>query len=302
MVGFAGVSGLHPLETKGALVVGKICVVTGANAGIGYVTALELARMGATVVMLCRSRERGEAAQAAIVAATGNRQVELILADFSALSSVRAAATTLLARQSRIDVLVNNAGLYVDGQQHSADGYELMFAVNHLAPFLFTNLLLDTLKATAPARIVTVASSGHTSGRGRFDARLGCTAEGFRAYAESKLANVLFTYELARRLEGSGVTANCLHPGVVRTNLATTTQGLFSFVFGLFRPFMLTPEQGAQTSIYLASAAEVEGVTGKYFANRRAVSSSLLSHDQTRQQHLWNLSEDLVQTAASIGA
>ena len=282
--------------------IGKVCVVTGATTGIGYVTALELARKGATVVLLCGSRERGEAAQATLIAQTGNQQVELVLADFSALASVRAVAATLLARHPRIDVLVNNTERFVAGQQRSADGYELTFAVNHLAPFLFTKLLLDALKAAASARIVTVASTAHERGRGRFDPRLGCAAEGFRAYAESKLANVLFTYALARRLEGSSVTANCLHPGAVRTNVAPPTKGLFSFFFGLFRPFMLTPEQAAQTSIYLASAAKVEGVTGKYFANCRAVTSSLLSRNQTLQQHLWNLSEDLVQTAVAVGA
>ena len=281
--------------------IGKVCVVTGATTGIGQITALELARMGATVVLLCRNRERGEAAQAAMVAQTGNPHVELIPANFSALASVRAAAATVLARHPRIDVLVNNAGLFVAKHQRSPDGYELTFAVNHLAPFLFTNLLLDALKAAASARIVTVASAAHERGRGRFNSLIGCAAEGFRAYAESKLANVLSTYTLARQLEGSRVTANCVYPGIVCPTFTPTPKEPLGFFFGLFGQFMLTPEQGAQTSIYLASAAKVEGVTGKYFANCRAVASSLLSHNQTLQQYLWTLSEDLVQTAVAVG-
>ncbi len=274
--------------------IGKICVVTGASSGIGRVTALELARKGATVVLIGRSRERTEASRAAIIAQSGNQQVECILADFSALATVRAAAAELLGRYPRLDVLVNNAGVYAEGGQRSADGYELTFAVNHLAPFLLTNLLLDALKAAGAARVVSVSSVAHTSARGAFDERVGLTSGGFWAYGESKLANILFTYELARRLEGSGVTANCLHPGVVRTNLAVGSKGLFTFFFGLMRPLMISPEQGAQTSIYLASSPEVAGVSGSYFTNCQAHASSPVSHDRALQARLWALSERLV--------
>lgn len=280
---------------KGTLVVGKVCLVTGGSSGIGLVTARELARLGATVVLAARSPERGEAARAAIVAQTGSQQVGLMLADFASLAAVRALAEGFSAQYDRLDVLVNNAGIYVGERRRSADGYELTFAVNHLAPFLLTRLLLDTLKATPGARIVTVSSGAHMAGRGRFDdPRAERGYLGFPAYAESKLANVLFSYELARRLAGSGVTANTLHPGAVRTNFAGDAKGIFGLGFNLVRPFMLSPEQGAQTSIYLASSPAVEGVTGKYFVNSRARRSSAVSYDPGVQARLWALSEELV--------
>lgn len=273
--------------------VGKICLVSGATSGIGLVTARELARMGATVVLMARNQERGEAIRAQLVSQTGNRHVELLHADFAALDTVRAGAEAFLARHGRLDVLVNNAGAYVGERRRSADGYELTFAVNHLAPFLLTNLLREALEAAGTARVVTVSSGAHMAGRGRFDARGEGFYFGFQSYAESKLANVLFSYELARRLEGSGVAANCLHPGAVRTNFAGDMKGLFGVFFNLAKPFMLTPEQGAQTSIYLAASPEVEGVSGKYFDNRRPVKSAPVSYDRELQARLWTLSEEL---------
>ncbi len=285
------------------MVVGKVCVVTGATSGIGLVTARELARMGATVVLMARNRARGEAAREAIVARTGNSSVELALADFASLASVRAGAEEVLSRHGRIDVLVNNAGVYVGDRQLSADGYELTFAVNHLAPFLLTNLLLDALMAAPSARVVTVSSHAHFDGRGRFDdVRAERGYSGLRAYAESKLANVLFTYELARRLEGRGVAANCLHPGLVRTGFAGNVKGLSAMLFNLARPFMLTPEQGAQTSIYLAASPEVEGVSGTYFSERRPRKSSPRSYDRELQARLWALSEELTGAEALAAA
>ena len=279
--------------------VGKICLVTGASSGIGQVTALELARMGATVVMLVRSRERGEAARQAIITQTGNQQVELLLADLASFASIRSAVQELRSRHQRLDLLLNNAGLYMGKRQLSSDGFELTFAVNHLAPFLLTNLLLDLLKASGPSRVVTVSSDAHLGGSNRFDdVRATRGYIGFRAYADSKLANVLFTYELARRLEGSGVTANVLHPGVVRTNFAMETAGLFGVLFGLARPFMLTPEQGARTSIYLASSPEVATVSGTYFVDCRPKKSSPNSYDRAAQSRLWTLSEELTGTTA----
>lgn len=283
--------------------VGKICVVTGATSGIGLVTARELARMGATVVLMARSRERGEAAREEIAARTGNQGVELILADFASLASVRAGAEAVLARHGRLDVLVNNAGVYVGDRRLSADGYELTFAVNHLAAFLLTDLLLGALRAAPSARVVTVSSGAHLGGRGRFDdVRAERGYSGFQAYAESKLANVLFTYELARRLEGSGVAANCLHPGAVRTGFAGDAKGLFAVFFNLAKPFMLTPEQGAQTPIYLAASPEVEGVSGKYFFERRPRQSSPASYDRGLQARLWALSEELTGVGAPVAA
>ncbi len=273
---------------------GKICLVTGATSGLGRVTALELARKGAHVVLLGRNRERTEAVQTAIIAETANSMVELIVADLASLAGVRSAAEQFLSRHNRLDVLVNNAGVFVSERRYSVDGFELTFAVNHLAPFLLTSLLHEALAAAAPARIVTVSSGAHMAGRGRFDdPRAERGYNNFMVYAESKLANVLFTYALARRLEGSGISANCLHPGVVRTGFASDGHGLFATFFNLVRPFMLSPEQGAQTSIYLASSPEVEGISGKYFANSRAQTSSPVSYDRQLQEQLWTQSERL---------
>lgn len=272
-----------------------VCIVTGATSGIGRVTALELARMGATVVLIARSPQRGEEARAAIAAQSGSSAVELIVADFASLAQVRAAAAAFLARHDRLHVLVNNAGLYAGRRELSADGHELTFAVNHLAPFLLTNLLLDALRAAAPARIVTVASGAHVGARLSFDDLQGARAySGFAAYGASKLANILFTYELARRLEGSGVTANCLHPGFVGTNFAQGGGGAAALFFRAARPFILTPEQGAQTSIYLAASPEVEGVSGKYYVNRRPRTSSAQSYSREDQARLWAVSAELV--------
>jgi NAD(P)-dependent dehydrogenase (short-subunit alcohol dehydrogenase family) len=274
---------------------GKVVIVSGANSGIGKVTALELARKGACVVMLCRSRSKGEAARDEIIAESSNPQVELILADFASLASVRRAAAEFLAGHDRLHVLVNNAGLYLDERLLSQDGYEMTFAVNHLAPFLLTSLLCDTLRASAPARVVTVSSMAHWTGHIRFD-DLNATRgfSGFRAYSDSKLANILFSNELARRMEGSAVTSNSLHPGAVATNFGSGSGGLFGLVFSLARPFFISPEQGAQTSIYLASAPEVAGVSGKYYDNKRPQPSSAESNSQDVQRRLWEVSEKMV--------
>jgi NAD(P)-dependent dehydrogenase (short-subunit alcohol dehydrogenase family) len=283
-------------------VVGKTVLVTGANAGIGKATALALAQMGATVVMLCRSKSKGEAAQAEIKTASNNPNIDLILADFAALATVRRAAETILARYNRLDVLVNNAGLYLGERLVSADGYEMTFAVNHLAPFLLTNLLLDTLKAGAPTRIITVSSGAHAAGRMRFDdLQAERRYQGFRAYADSKLANILFTTELARRLADTGVTANSLHPGAVASNFAQDMGGIFGRLFQFARPFMRTPEQGAQTSIYLASAPEVAGVTGAYFADSKPARPAPQANDVVAARQLWDVSAALVGLTTDVG-
>jgi NAD(P)-dependent dehydrogenase (short-subunit alcohol dehydrogenase family) len=281
---------------------GKVCMVTGANSGIGKVTALELARRGATVVMVCRSRERGEAAQQEILAESGNDQVDLLLADLSSMASARSMVDEFKGKYDHLDVLVNNAGALFSERKESADGLEMTFALNHMGYFVPTVLLLDTLKASAPTRIINVSSGAHRSGRIDFnDLQSQRRYSSFPVYAKSKLENVLFTVELARRLEGSGVTVNALHPGFVRTNFGGNTVGggIVTFLFRLLvKLIAITPEQGAETSIYLATSPEVEGVTGKYFAKKKIVEPARQAKDVGSARRLWEESKRL----AGIGA
>ncbi|MGE5672358.1 MAG: SDR family oxidoreductase [Mycobacterium leprae] len=273
---------------------GKTCIVTGATSGIGRETALGLARMGAHVALVARDRNRGEATVAAITEQTGNRQVDLLLADLSDQSQVRRLAAEILAKYERIDVLVNNAGLVLKDRQITVDGLERTFAVNHLASFLLTNLLLDRLKASSPARIVNTASEAARIARIDFaDLHGERRYAAFRAYGQSKLANILFTYELARRLKGTGVTANCLHPGVVSTGFGVNNQGFWRFAMKLGQPFMISAAQGADTILYLAAAPEVEGITGQYFAKRRPIKSNAESYNEEVARRLWAVSEQL---------
>ena len=270
---------------------GKVCVVTGANAGIGMETARGLAEMGATVVMACRDRDRGEAAQREIKQSTGNDAVELMVCDLASQASMRQFAADFKQRHDRLDVLVNNAGVLLRERSLNEDGIESTFAVNHLGYFLVTNLLLDVLKKSSPSRIVNVSSTAHKYGKldiGGWVA--GRDYSAFGAYSNSKLANVLFTYELARRLQGTGVTANCLHPGGVGTNLF---RGLPGFLQTLIKLVTIGPERGARTSIYLASSPEVEGITGKYFVRRRQQKSSETSRNEEAARRLWEVSEEL---------
>jgi len=270
---------------------GKICIVTGANTGIGKETALGLAKLGASVVMVCRDRERGEAALREIKQKSRNDRVELMICDFSSPNSIRQFASDFKQRHDRLDVLVNNAGVVLRERSMTEDGLESTFAINHLGYFLLANLLLDVLKQSVPSRIVNVASTGHKFGKLDINAwSTGGEYSAFGAYANSKLANVLFTYELARRLEGTGVTANCLHPGGVGTNLF---RGLPKFMQALIKLVTISPERGARTSIFLASSPEVEGVTGKYFARRRQQKSSEASHNEEAARRLWEVSEEL---------
>jgi NAD(P)-dependent dehydrogenase (short-subunit alcohol dehydrogenase family) len=270
----------------------KICLVTGANSGIGKVTAKALAERGATVIMVSRSREKGEAARDEIVRKTGNKNVDLMTADFSDLSQVRRLAAGVKAKYPRLHILVNNAGTFIDKWTLTVDGYEATFAVNHLGYFLLTEELLDLLKSSAPARIVNVASDAHNRGHIHFDdLNLEKGYGAWKAYCQSKLANVLFTYELARRLEGTGVTANCVHPGVVGTNLFNSVGGWAGKIVRLFTPFMRTPEKGADTMIWLASSPEVEGVTGKYFSDRKDQATNPESYDTAVAARLWEVSE-----------
>jgi NAD(P)-dependent dehydrogenase (short-subunit alcohol dehydrogenase family) len=283
------------------LMAGKTVLVTGATGGIGEATAVGLARLGARVGITGRDITRAEAAAADIRAASNNDAVDAFAADLSSQTEVRRLAREVLDVYPRLDVLVNNVGGFWTHRHVTADGLEHTFALNHLAPFLLTNLLLDRLKASAPARIVTVSSGAHTTGRIDFDDLQGEKKySGQRAYNASKLANVMFTYELARRLQGSGVTANVLHPGVVRTSFGAEDQAAFFTILSpLIRPFLKTTAQGAATSIYLASSAQVEGVTGQYFANGEPKKSSTSSYDSGIACRLWQLSADLV--GLSIG-
>jgi NAD(P)-dependent dehydrogenase (short-subunit alcohol dehydrogenase family) len=277
---------------------GKICIVTGANSGIGKETALGLAKLGATVVMVCRDRHRSEVAQREIKKGSGNNRVELMLCDLASQNSIREFAAEFKKRYGRLDVLVNNAGVFLRERSLTEDGIESTFAINHLGYFLLTNLLLDLLKKSAPSRIVNVASTAHRYAKLDIGAwATGRDYSSFGAYANSKLANVLFTYELARRLAGTGVTANCLHPGAVGTNLF---RGLPGFVQALIKLVTIGPRRGAATPIYLACSREVEGVTGKYFVRRRPVKSSDASYDEEAGRHLWEASAELTGLAASV--
>jgi retinol dehydrogenase 12 len=272
----------------------KACVVTGASSGIGLETALELARRGAKVTLVSRSAPRCQAAAERIRQETGNAEVDFIAADLSSQAEVRRAADEFLRRQERLDVLVNNAGGFFWKRMETVDGLELTFALNHLNYFLLTDLLLERLKASAPARIVCVSSDAHRGARLNFD-DLQNTRKyaGFRVYAQSKLMNVLFTYELSRRLEGSGVTANALHPGFVASGFAKNNGLLFRLAMPLAQLGALSPREGARTSIFLASSPEVEGVSGKYFTKEKEVQSDPASYDEQSARRLWEISAEM---------
>ena len=279
---------------------GKVCLVTGGSSGIGKATALGLANMGATVIVVGRDRSRGEAAVTEIKQKSNNDAVDLMLADLSSQASIRRLAEEdFKDRYEQLHVLINNAGVFTSKHTVTLDGIETTFAVNHLAPFLLTNLLLDVLKASAPTRIINITSSGERSGTINFDNLQGESRySGFRAYNQSKLAMILFTYELARKLEGTGVTVNCVHPGVVVTNLGRGSSGAFGLLLRLMRPFFSSPEKGAETPIYLASSLEVEGVSGKYFAKKAEAKSSELSYDAATARRLWQVSAELTKLPA----
>jgi NAD(P)-dependent dehydrogenase (short-subunit alcohol dehydrogenase family) len=273
---------------------GKTCIVTGATSGIGFATAKTLAQQGATVVAVGRNPEKGIEIVTRIRRETDNTSTEFMPADLSVQAQVRRLAQQFQSGHPRLDVLVNNVGGFFTRRQLTADGIERTFALNHLSVFLLTNLLLDTLKASAPARIVNVSSDMHKSARIDFDDLQGeHKYSGARAYAQSKLAIVLFTYELARRLEGTGVTVNALHPGFVATNLYQNSGRLIKLFTPLVKLMAKSPEEGAETSIYLATSSEVEGVTGKYFNEKQAVRSAPASYDEATAQRLWKVSAEM---------
>jgi len=281
---------------------GKTVLVTGGTGGIGRATAEGLARLGARVAVTGRDIARAQAAAAEIAAATSNPAVDAFAADLSVQTGVRRLARDVLDACPRLDVLVNNVGGFWARRHLTADRLEYTFALNHLAPFLLTNLLLDQLTASAPARIVTVSSGAQALGKINFGDLQGERAySGQRAYNQSKLANVMFTYELARRLAGTGVTATAAHPGVTRTAFGTEDPTAMMRTMTLIaRPFMKTPAQGAATPIYLASSPEVEGVTGQYFANRRPKKSSKSSYNTAAAALLWQVSARLAGLPATV--
>ncbi len=279
---------------------GKICLVTGASDGIGYVAARELARKGARVVLVGRNAAKTDDAVRRIITETGNQDVERLLADLSSQQEVRRLAAKALDRLPRLDALLNNAGAVFLSNKHSVDGLEMTFALNHMGYFLLTDLLLERLRASTPARIINVSSSSHWQ-PGRFrleDLPRPGNNRGYRAYGKSKLCNILFTYELARRLEGTGITVNALHPGLVQTNIARNN-GLLGRVVNFFIGARgVDADKGAETLVHLASSPEVEGVTGKFFIDCRAVPSSELSYDRGLAAGLWEMSESIAAAGA----
>jgi retinol dehydrogenase-12 len=274
---------------------GKTCLVTGATSGIGKETAVRLAMLGATVIIVARSAARGDLAGEEIRRRVPHARVEPVIADLSSLAQVRRLAEEILARHDRLDVLVSNAGVITTRRQLTAEGLETTFATNHLGPFLLTSLLRGLLERSAPARVVTVSSAAHQQVRTIpwDDLARGAPAGHGQAYPLSKLLNILFTAELARRLTGTGVTANCLHPGFVRTALGRDVTGALGAVVRLVLPFQPGPATGANTSVYLASSPEVARVTGGYFVKCKPAEPSALARDRQASGRLWTLSEEL---------
>ncbi len=276
---------------------GKICVVTGANSGIGKETALGLAQMDAHVVMVCRNAEKGKAALEDVRRESGNSQVDLLIADMSSQASVRALAKQIIAKYPRLDVLINNAGGAARERKLSADGIEMTLAANHLGPALLTLLVLDLLRASAPSRIINVSSEAQRRARPdmndlQFERRKFNT---FAAYGQSKLLMNAFTFELARRLEGTGVTANCLHPGVVATNIwGADPPFIFKMIIAVVKPFMLSSKQGAEASLYLATSPDVAQTSGQYFVKSKPAQSSPLSRDPRIAAEIWGWTETMI--------
>lgn len=269
----------------------KIVVITGANAGIGKATALGLAELEATIVMICRDQKRGQAALEEIKDKSGNSNIDLLIADLSSQQQIRKVVEEFKDKYTNLHILINNAGVVLPKRELTVDGFEYQFAVNYLAPFLLTNLLLDVLKASVPARIINVASYAHKLGSLDFE-DLQCEKKygPFRAYGQSKLALIMFTYELANRLEGTDITVNALHPGAIRSDLARHFNWFIRGFYSAAKIFMKGTKKGAETSIYLAASPEVEGTTGKYFSNKKEKKSSKESYDIEATKKLWEIS------------
>lgn len=279
----------------------KVCIVTGANSGIGLETARGLAQLGATVVLACRSEQKGQTALADITETTGNPNVHLMLVHLDQTDSIKAFAAAFKKDFDRLDVLVNNAGVLIAKRTTTVDGFEATFAINHLAYFLLTHLLLDVLQATPNARIVNVSSDAHRSAKIDFnDLQAENGYAGYKIYARSKLANILFSSELSRRLPGQTPTVNSLHPGVVATNFSSGETSIFTFFLKLFRPFFLSSTKGARTSLYVATSPELAGVTGKFFDRSAEKKPSAAATNLETAKRLYEISAEL--TGVSIPA
>lgn len=280
---------------------GKRVLITGATNGIGKVAALELAKMGAEVIIVGRNPSKTERVLNELKIESGNHNMDMLIADLSSIEQIRKLADEFLAKYDSLDVLLNNAGAVFSSYQTSADGLEMTFALNHISYFLLTNLLLDTLKQTAQdkeeARIINVSSGAHSGARNglRLDNLYDESSfRSFGSYSESKLANILFTYELDRQLDGTNVTVNALHPGFVSTGFGHNANGIMATLIKVMQRFFAkSPEQGAETMIYLSSSPDVKGVSGKYWDNKKAVKSNDISYDRDQQQRLWEVSEEI---------
>jgi retinol dehydrogenase 12 len=278
----------HEISFQNMNLTSKTIIITGSTSGIGKATALELARQGATLVLPVRNIAKGNALKEEIMQKTGNPRVEIFQCDLSSFQSVRNFASAFLSKYNKLNILINNAGLWESKHKRSADGIELTWAVNYLAPFLLTHLLLDIMKESAPARIINVSSEAHRTGTINFNNMEGNKRwNSFRAYGQSKLANILFTRKLAELLIHDNITVNCLHPGVVATRLFNWLPG---FVVKLASLFMLTPEKGAQTTIYLATSPGVEHITGEYFVRNKIKKTSKEGNDTYLADRLWEVS------------
>ena len=273
----------------------KTAVITGASNGIGLATAVALGRKGFWLGLVCRNKARAQKVLHSLFRECPDTKVDIFLADLSVQSNIRHLARDLQSEFPSIDVLIHNAGVFCPDRVESADGIELTWAVNHLAPFLLTDLLFEHLFIGGPGRVVVVSSAAHRFGQINFaDPELHSSYGMMKAYCQSKLANVMFTFALARRLSGSSITTNCLHPGTVRTGLGNRAKGFLVALGHLISPILLSPQQGAQSSVYLATSPEVEGVSGQYFESCRVSRSSTPSHDEEAQERLWELSAQTV--------
>ena len=275
---------------------GKVCIVTGSNSGIGKETALALAEMGATVVMAVRDAEKGENARAEILEQTGNTKTDLMICDLASLDSIRQFTRDFTEKYDRLDVLINNAGCTIHKRQVTVDGFERTLAVNYLGPFLLTHGLLPILKSSSPSRVINLTSGIHFRAKVDFDnLQKKRKYKAMDAYGDAKLMVVMYTYELARQLEGTGVTVNVVHPGFAATNMGSNMGALrYKIMFKMVRPLQISAKKGAETSVYVASSPELEGVTGKYFAKSQEQPSSDLSYDEEVQTRLWTVTEELL--------
>ena len=281
------------------MIEGKTCLITGGTSGIGKGIAFGLAKMKANVILVGRDKAKCEAVVEEIwrnvSISTNKNRVSYLLADLSSQASIHQLANEFLNRYESLDILINNAGVFLSRRLTTVDGIEYTFAVNHLAPFLLTNLLFERIKASNPSRIITTSSVAHRGAHINFDdlqferGRY----KGVEAYRQSKLANILFTKELARRSRGSGVTSNCFHPGGVRTNLVQSSPWYYRLIWAIIDPFLVSPKKGADTAMYLASSSKVDNISGKYFVNRKQVDPSGLGNDHDAAARLWKISEEL---------